>query len=46
MADPTTTVPAWIKNTAGWWANGQVSDNEFVQVIQYLVSHGIIQVAQ
>jgi hypothetical protein len=38
------TIPAWVKTNAGWWANGQISDAEFEQGIQYLVSSGIIKV--
>jgi hypothetical protein len=37
-------VPAWVKNNAGWWADGQIDDNSFVSGIQYLVKAGIIQV--
>ena len=37
-------VPAWIKNNAGWWAEGQIDDNSFVKGIEYLVKVGIIQV--
>ena len=37
-------VPAWIKNNAGWWANGQIDDNTFVSGIQYLIKTGIIVV--
>ena len=35
-------VPAWIKNNAGWWADGQIDDNSFVSGIQYLIKNGII----
>ena len=35
-------VPAWIKNTAGWWADNKISEEEFVNAIQYLIKHGII----
>mgnify|MGYP003301033948 FL=1 len=38
-------VPTWIKNNAGWWAEGQIDDNSFVQGIEYLVKVGIIQVS-
>ena len=38
-------VPDWIKNNAGWWAEGQIDDNSFVQGIEYLVKVGIIQVS-
>ena len=37
-------VPEWVKNTAGWWAQDQISDNEFVGAIQHLVQAGIIAV--
>ena len=35
-------VPEWIKNNAGWWADGQIDDNSFVSGIQYLIKVGII----
>ncbi|MDC0186934.1 pentapeptide repeat-containing protein [Candidatus Nitrosopelagicus sp.] len=37
-------VPDWVKNTAGWWATDAISENEFVNAIEYLVKAGIIQV--
>lgn len=37
-------IPSWIRNDAGLWANGQVSDDKFVKGIQYLVINGIIQI--
>ncbi len=24
-------VPDWVKNTAGWWADGQIDDSSFLQ---------------
>ena len=35
-------VPSWIKNNAGWWADGQIDDSSFVLGIQWLISNGII----
>ena len=35
-------IPDWVKNNAGWWAEGQIPDSAFVQGIQWLVSNGII----
>jgi len=35
-------IPSWIKNNAGWWADGLLSDNDFLNGIKYLVEHGII----
>jgi hypothetical protein len=41
---PVQPLPPWMKNIAGLWASGQISDDEFVRAIQYLVSVGIIRV--
>ncbi len=38
-------VPSWIKNTAGWWADDQISETEFVNSMEYLIDSGIIQVS-
>ena len=38
-------IPEWIKNNAGWWADGQIDDNTFVSGIQHLVKVGIIKVS-
>jgi hypothetical protein len=38
------TVPDWIKNTAGWWASEQIPDSAFLQGIQYLIKEGIMVV--
>ena len=35
-------IPAWIKNNAGWWANDQIGDETFVNGIEYLIKDGII----
>ena len=37
-------IPVWIKNTADWWAQGLITDNDFVKGIQYLVAQGIIEI--
>jgi len=34
----------WIKNNAKWWAEGTITDNDFVQGIQYLIQQKIIKV--
>jgi len=39
-------IPEWIKNNAGWWANGDIDDNTFVLGIEYLVKNGIIHVTE
>jgi hypothetical protein len=37
-----TSIPIWIKNNAGWWADGQIDDLSFLQGIQYLIKEGIM----
>ena len=36
------TVPAWVKNTAGWWANDQIEDAEFLTSMQFLIKNGLL----
>ena len=36
------TIPDWIKNNAGWWADGLIDNNSFVSGIQWLISNGIM----
>ena len=36
------TVPDWVKNTAGWWASEQIPDAVFLQGMQYLIKEGIM----
>jgi len=35
-------VPSWVKNNAGWWADGTISESDFVQGIQFLIKDGLI----
>ena len=37
-------VPSWVKNNAGWWAEGTISESEFLSGIEFLVKDGIIEV--
>ena len=39
-------IPSWIKNNAGWWADGQIDDTAFIQGIQYLITEGIMDIPQ
>jgi hypothetical protein len=36
-------IPDWIKNNAGWWADGQIDDNSFVEGIQFLIKEGFMK---
>jgi len=38
------TIPSWIKNNAGWWADGQIDDSSFVSGLQWLISNGIMTI--
>jgi len=35
-------IPNWVKNVAGWWGSGDISENEFVTGIEYLINNNII----
>jgi len=37
-------IPNWIKNVAGWWADDQISENEFVTGIEYMINNNIISI--
>ena len=39
-----TSIPSWIKNNAGWWADGQIDDGSFVSGLQFLIKEGVIKV--
>ena len=36
------TIPDWIKNNAGWWADGSIDDDSFLSGISYLIQNNII----
>lgn len=37
-------IPTWIRTAVGFWANGEITDEEFIEVIEYFVQNEIIQV--
>ena len=41
---PVQSIPSWIKTNAGWWADGAIDDDTFVQGIQFLIKEGIMQI--
>ena len=43
---PVEKIPSWIKNNAGWWADGTIDDESFIQGIQFLIKEGIMKVPQ
>ena len=42
---PSAKVPDWIKNNAGWWADGSIDDESFVGGIQFLIEEGIMTIS-
>ena len=42
FSDAEFTVPSWIKNNAGWWADEQIDDDSFISGIQWLVTNDVI----
>jgi len=39
-------IPEWIKNNAGWWSEDLITEKEFIDGLQWLISNGIIQVTE
>lgn len=37
-------IPSWVKNNAGWWAQGKIKTSDFLRGIQFLVEQGIIKI--
>ena len=44
LIEPEVGIPSWIKDNAGWWADGQIDDDTFVDGIEYLIKNGIMQI--
>ncbi len=36
------TIPDWVKNNALWWAEGKISEQEYLNSIQFLIEKNII----
>ena len=37
-------IPDWIRNNAKWWADGLITDQDYIKGLQYLISKGILKV--
>jgi len=35
-------IPGWIKNSAGWWADDSITDDEFLKGITFLIENQVI----
>jgi len=38
-----TGLPFWFKNTAKYWADDKISDEEFIRTVKYLQDAGIVR---
>ena len=37
-------IPDWVKNSAGWWSEGLLSDEEFINAIKFLIEEETIMI--
>ena len=37
-------IPSWIKAVASFWADDKISDEEFVNALEYLINAGVIRI--
>ncbi|MBS1267732.1 MAG: hypothetical protein MAG458_00444 [Nitrosopumilus sp.] len=37
-------IPQWVKQIAGWWAEEQLEDSEFISALLYLIDNKIIKI--
>ena len=37
-------LPSWIKNNAGWWADGIITDDDFIQGVEFMIKNKIIEI--
>lgn len=38
-------VPEWVRNNAGWYAEGLIPEGDFVRGLEWMINNGIIQIA-
>lgn len=43
VANNSTLIPSWIKQNAKLWSDGSISDNQFVQGIQFMINQGMMK---
>ena len=37
-------IPDWVRNNAKWWAEGSISDDDYIKGLQFLIQQGILKV--
>ena len=38
-------VPEWVRNNAGWYAEGLIPEGDFITGLEWMINNGIIQIA-
>jgi len=46
IEESTTAIPDWIKTSAKWWNDEQISDTGFAKGIEYLIENNILKIPQ
>ena len=36
------TIPDWVKGIAGWWSEDKISESEFINAMEFLITQKII----
>jgi endonuclease YncB( thermonuclease family) len=39
-------IPDWVRNNAKWWSTSQISDQDFVKGLEYMIQKGVIKIPQ
>ncbi|GBF23957.1 hypothetical protein MnTg01_00290 [archaeon MnTg01] len=37
-------IPDWVRNNAGWWSDGAITDNDFASGLEFMIRENIIKV--
>jgi hypothetical protein len=37
-------IPAWVKSNAAWWADGLITEDDFIKEIKFLIKNQIMTV--
>lgn len=37
-------IPKWIRDNAKWWSEGKISDQDYINGLQYLIKQGILKI--
>ena len=45
QAQQDSNIPQWVKNTALWWGQGDISDADYISGIEFLIDKKILRVS-